>query len=194
MIKTLSSEDIESEDIDSMATAIQPRLSETQIVDDYGGSVYRFCRSLTYTVDDAEDLYQDTFLNAFTQMKKVERAKNPQGFLLSTAAFLWKSQRRKYARRNRLAPETGIDAYTNIGIAGGNVEDGLLTSEERDVVRSLVDDLPEKLKLPIVLYYTNEMRIAEIASILKLPAGTVMSRLYKACKLIEKGLILKYGY
>jgi RNA polymerase sigma-70 factor (ECF subfamily) len=189
MIEILSSKNA----ISTMA-ATQPRLSAAQLIDMYGGSVYKFCRSLTYSADEADDLYQDTFLSVLTQMQKVEKADNPQSFLLSTAAYLWKSQRRKYARRHRLAPQTGIDEETDVGIAATNIEDDFLTKEERDVVRGLVDELPGKLKIPIVLHYTNGLRVAEIAAILKIPVGTVLSRLHKARKIIEKGLVSKYGY
>ena len=60
-------------------------------------------------------------------------------------------------------------------------------------MRGLVNSLPDKLKLPIVLYYANEFRVSEIASLLKIPAGTVMSRLHKARKIIEEGLESFYG-
>jgi RNA polymerase sigma-70 factor (ECF subfamily) len=52
----------------------------------------------------------------------------------------------------------------------------------------LVDALPDKFRLPMILYYTLEMRVPDIAYIMKLPVGTVKSRLYKSRKLIEKGL------
>jgi RNA polymerase sigma-70 factor (ECF subfamily) len=189
MIETLLSKDV----VPARAER-QPRISEAQLADLYGGAVYKFCRRLTFSESDADDLYQDTFLNVFTQMHKLEKIESPQSFLFSTAAYLWKSKRRKYARRHRLAPETNLDEATNAEIASASIEDDLLAREERDAVRSLVEALPEKLKIPIVLRYTNELPIAEIASILKIPRGTVMSRLHKARKIIKKGLVSKYGY
>jgi len=51
-----------------------------------------------------------------------------------------------------------------------------------------VEALPEKFKIPVILYYTIEMNVSDIALTLKLPAGTVKSRLFKARKLIKKGL------
>jgi RNA polymerase sigma-70 factor (ECF subfamily) len=170
------------------------RLSETVLVDEYGNSVYRFCRSITSAKEDADDLFQDTFLKAFSQMSKVRKADNPQSFLLSTAAYLWKSKRRKYARRNRLAPQTVLDESTDNGNATASTEDDFMLREEQVFVRRLVEALPEKLKIPTVLYYTNEMSVADIASALKLPEGTIKSRLHRARKIIEKGLASEYGY
>jgi RNA polymerase sigma-70 factor (ECF subfamily) len=160
-------------------------------VDEYGGSVYRFCRSLAYTKEDAEDLFQETFLRAFEQLPKIRGSDNPQGFLFSTSIFVWKSSKRKYARRNRLAPAGPLPE--SAADAGIGPEDALLADEEISIVRGLVDSLPEKLKIPIILHYTNEMSVPDIALTLRLPAGTVKSRLFKARKLIEKGLVAEYG-
>jgi RNA polymerase sigma-70 factor (ECF subfamily) len=151
------------------------------LVDEYGGSVYRFCRSLTYSKEDAEDLFQETYLKAFEQLPKIRCSENPQGFLFSTSIFIWKSQKRKYARHNRLAPAEPLPE----SVAGDNIsmEDALLADEETCVVRGLVDSLPEKLRIPVILYYTNEMSVQDIALTLRLPSGTVKSRLFKALKL-----------
>jgi RNA polymerase sigma-70 factor (ECF subfamily) len=173
------------------------RLSAAGLVDGYGGAVYRFCRSITYAREDADDLFQDTFLKAFSQMANVEDADDPQSFLLSVAAFLWKSRRRKYARRRRLAPEVALDEATDSGSAAASTastEDDFMAREEQRAVRRLVEALPDKLKAPVVLYYANEMSVADIASVLGLPEGTVKSRLHKARKLIEKGLVADHGF
>jgi RNA polymerase sigma-70 factor (ECF subfamily) len=72
---------------------------------------------------------------------------------------------------------------------GESVEDSIAKQDEIRTVRELVEELPAKFKMPIILYYTVEMSVSDIALALKIPAGTVKSRLYKARKLIEKGLI-----
>ena len=164
------------------------QIQETQLVDDYGGAVYKFCRSLTYTIEDADDLFQDTFLKVFTQMDKIRKKENQLGFLFSTAAFLWKSRRRKYARRKVIAPEVEINETQSIDTLANSLEDNYIAKDELCLVRGLVEALPVKYKIPIILYYTNELSIAEIATILKLAEGTVKSRLHKARKIIEKGL------
>ena len=190
MVKTLSNIN------DDLARATtQPQLSEAELVEEYGGAVYKFCRRITCTEFDADDLFQDTFLNVFSQMAKIDAAESKQSFLLSTAAYLWKSQRRKYARHNRLAPEIEISEATDIiSSRAASLEDDFMMKDEQRIVRSLVDALPSTLKIPIVLYYTNELSIADISLTLKIPAGTVKSRLHKARGIIEKGLVSGYGY
>jgi RNA polymerase sigma-70 factor (ECF subfamily) len=179
------------------AISIKTEKKETQIkyfptglVDNYGDAVYRFCRSLTYSKEDAEDLFQETFIKAFEQLPKINASDNPKNFLFSIALYLWKSWKRKYARRNRLIPIQPLDD----GLASDAVtEDHVLSQESTRIVRELVHTLPEKLKIPIILYYTVEMNLSDIATTLKLPVGTIKSRLYKARKLIEKGLV-EIGY
>ncbi len=157
------------------------------LVDKYKDPVYKFCRSLTYSKEDADDLFQETFLKAFEQLHKVNASDNPQSFIFSTALYLWKSWKRKYARRNRLAPVEPLDEMV---VSDINMEDSFVAQEERHIVRQLVEALPDKFRIPIILYYTIEMSVSDIASTLKVPVGTVKSRLFKARNLIEKGLVM----
>jgi len=165
---------------------IPAKINFKDLVDDYNESIYRFCCRLTYSKEDAEDLFQDTFLKAFEQLPKVNASNNPKSFLFSTALYLWKSRKRKYARRNRLVPIQPLD---DTMVSDINMENSIMAKEENRIVRELVENLPEKFKIPTILYYTVEMNVQDIASTLKLPVGTVKSRLFKARKLIEEGLV-----
>jgi len=165
---------------------IPAKINFKDLVDSYNQSIYGFCCRLTYSKEDAEDLFQDTFLKAFEQLPKINAASNPKSFLFSTALFLWKSRKRTYARRNRIVPIQPLDDEMASGV---DMEDSVVAKEEIRVVRELVETLPEKFKIPTILYYTAEMNVQDIALTLKLPAGTVKSRLFKARSLIEKGLV-----
>ena len=156
------------------------------LVEKYSDSVYKLCRSLTYSKEDAEDLFQETYFRAFEQLSKLNDSDNPQGFLMSTCIYIWKGWKRKHARRNRLAPLTLVDETI---ASDEQTEAHLLAEEETVLIRGLVEALPEKFRMPTILYYTLEMSVPDIAGSLKLPAGTVKSRLFKARKLIEKGLV-----
>jgi len=160
------------------------------IVGIYGDGIYKFCRSLTYSKEDAEDLFQETFLQVLEQMSKVNASASPQSFLFSTTCYIWKSWKRKYARRNRLATVQQLDERVPSGI---NLEDSFMAKEDIRIIREQVDALPDKYKIPVLLYYTVEMGVGDIAATLSLPVGTIKSRLHKARKLIEKGLV-KIGY
>lgn len=158
----------------------------TALIDAYSNSVYRFCRSLTYCKEDADDLFQETFLRAFEHQSKESTLDNPQSFLFSTSLYIWKTWKRKYARRKRLAPIELLDENISVGV---EMEDTFMEQEEIRIVREVVKALPDKFKIPIILYYSMEMSVSDIALTLKVPVGTVKSRLFKARKLVEKGLV-----
>ena len=67
-------------------------------------------------------------------------------------------------------------------------EETYLAEEEKRLIQGAVDKLPEKLKICILLFYMEQLSVAQIAKVLHLPEGTVKSRLYQARKLLEKEL------
>ncbi|AFL98515.1 RNA polymerase sigma factor, sigma-70 family [Desulfitobacterium dehalogenans ATCC 51507] len=169
-----------------------PQYMLADLVDEYGDSLYKFCLSLTYSREDADDLFQETFSKIFEQLPKLNDSDNPKGFIFSTAVFIWKSWKRKYARRNRLAPAEPLDENVPSSVS---TEASFMEQEEIRIVQELVEALPDKFKIPTILYYTVEMSVPDIAVTLKLPAGTVKSRLFKARKLVERGLVaIHYDY
>lgn len=161
------------------------RYTVSELAGEFGGDVYKLCLRLACSREDAEDLFQETFLKAVAQLDKINASGNPKSFLLSIASFTWKSWKRKHARRNRLAP---VEPLTEVMQGGALLEERALAEFEAQAVRALVYALPENLRLPTILYYTLEMRIPEVAAVLKLPPGTIKSRLFKARELIRKGL------
>ena len=166
-------------------------LSIDNLIEEYSEPLWQFCRKLTYCKEDSEDLFQETFLKTHEQMHKVKFAENPKSFLFSTAVYTWKQKQRKYARRNRIVPIRPLeytDETCNIP-SDFDIEKSVLDKEDNSLIRQLVEALPEKFKIPIILHYTIEMPIADMAKTLNLPRGTVKSRLHKARKLIERGLL-----
>ena len=177
------------EDFNNMDNANDLNELFGELTDKYGDSVYKFCRSITYSKEDADDLFQETFLKIFEQPHKICGADNQQSFIFSAALYIWKSEKRKYARRRRIAPVEPLELHETAADGGiNNIEDNFILQEELRLVRGLVEALPEKFKVPVIMFYNSDMSVPEIAAALKLPDGTVKSRLFKARKIIEKGL------
>ena len=167
------------------------RLELEQCIDKYGKEIYSFCKHLTCNVQEADDLYQDTFLKAVELQQKIDREENPKSFLLSIAVHIWKNRRRKVAWRNRIAPTEGLEEEHMREVmeqAQASPEESYLVSEKVRIVQCAVDKLPEKLKVCILLFYMEELSVSQIAVVLKVPEGTVKSRLYQARKRLEKEL------
>lgn len=166
----------------------------------YGKDIYSFCRQLTGSRQEADDLYQDTFLKIVEIYGRLDFEMNPKGYLLSVSVNLWRNRKRKFAIRQRITgPEISMDdTVLELPSSEQSVEDQMISREEKDLVRHAVERLPEKYRIPILLFYMEELKIAEIAEILGIPQGTVKSRLYKAKKVLEKELEVvlnekKYG-
>lgn len=167
------------------------KLELEQCIQEYGRDIYSFCKYLTCNVQDADELYQDTFLKAVELHWKIDGQDNPKSYLLSIAVNLWKNRRRKEAWRNRIASVVSLTEEQEENLTGGveiSPEETYLVNEEMQIVRSAVDKLPEKLKVCVLLFYMEDLSVAQVAKTLKLPEGTVKSRLYQARKLLEKEL------
>jgi RNA polymerase sigma-70 factor (ECF subfamily) len=158
-----------------------------ELVSLHGNAVYGFCHKLVKNRTDADDLYQETFLKAMELCYKIDKNNNPKGFLISIAVRLWKNNSRKFARRKRLAQIEELSEHTDSFMLKNKStpEDIAISNELRNTIQTAADTLNDKLKLPLYMYYTAGMSNEEIAAALKIPQGTVKSRLYKARKALR---------
>ena len=143
---------------------------------------------LTKEKGSADDLYQDTFLEAMKKLAVIRYEDNPKSYLLSVAIRLWKNRVRKFAWRNRIAPQVGETALEQEGGANPDVSEKAVANEERGMLWKAIDALDDRYRIPLLLYYMEEQSIAELAELLSIPQGTVKSRLHKARQLLEKEL------
>lgn len=160
-------------------------------ISQYGKDIYSFCKYLTGDSQEAEDLYQDTFLKVVELKEKIDYEQNPKSYLLSIALRIWKNRRRKLAWRKRIADIQPIIDEKDVDTSGPAVlslEDKLVRDEIRDAVRITVNRLPVKLKIVVLLFYMEDLSTAQVAEILKIPPGTVLSRLHQARKVLKKDL------
>lgn len=160
-------------------------------INEYGKAVYSFCRQLAGNRQEADDLYQDTFLKAVELSEKIDWDNNPKSYLLSVALRIWKNRKRKFAWRKRIADTRsmaeGQDAEADVSTQV-SPEEQVIDKEEHVAVRRAVDQLPERLKLVVLLFYMEELPVKQIAAILRIPVGTVLSRLHQARKILKKEL------
>ena len=153
------------------------------LVEQYGDNLYRYCRSITYTLEDAEDLYQQTFLKAFELHNRISLNRNPKSWLMSVATNIWRNHKSSYARHERIAPtisseEEGVQ-IEDIRSENDMLEQ-MIKKEEINRLKKCVDRLPDKQRQVILLFYAGELSLEDIANALKIPKGTVKSRLNKA--------------
>ena len=154
-------------------------------IGDYGKDIYSFCKYLTNDPLEADDLYQDTFLMVIELKEKIEYSENPKSYLLSIALRIWKNKKRKFAWRKRIADERYIDMGESAELS---LEDSITIKEKDESIRMAVNRLPEKLKIVVLLFYMEDLQTAQIAETMKIPIGTVLSRLHRARKILKREL------
>ena len=153
----------------------------------YGKDLFSFCCLVTGSRQEAEDLYQDTFLKMYEVREGLSVEKNPKSFLMGVSVNLYRNRRRKYAIRRRiLGAETAMeDAETQLSCEGRGTEEQILYKEECELLRRMVKELPDKYRIPVVLFYMEELSLEEIGGILHAP---VKSRLHRAKKILRQRL------
>lgn len=151
------------------------------LIDEYGTYIYRYCKGMTYTLEDAEDLYQQTFLTAFEKRSRIDGNNNPKAYLMSIANNLWRNQKSAYARHQRIAPTVSYEDM-NYDIEGNmpDMLDETIKADEEQLLRESIAGLPDKLKQVVIMYYSSELSIEDISKVLHIPKGTVKSRLHNA--------------
>lgn len=165
------------------------------LIETEGRNIYAFCYHLTGNRDNADELYQETMLKAIERQEKIESAGNPKNYLLGIAMGNWKNQKKKYARRQRIAPQQYMEENWDFPEAPwtASPEESYLSAELATLVRMETAALKEKYRIPIYLYYSQELSIEEIAKTLHVPRGTIKSRLYTARTMIAERLE-EHGY
>lgn len=164
-------------------------------MDEFGTDIYRFCLKLCMEKANAEDLYQQTFLKALESDMKLDWEQNPKALFFSLAHNLWKSDQRKKARRAFIAPVSNLEEENeNLLYLEDNVENQVFQKELIRETNQIIESLPEKIRIPLTLYYLFELPVEQIAETVKKPPGTIKSRLFKGRSLIKKRLEeLGYG-
>lgn len=163
-----------------------------QLVQLYGKDILRFCRITAGNAEEGNDLYQDTMLILLEKCHQLDMTQNVKAYAVSTALKLWKNRKRKLLRRLQLVPQESLEELSELGIhpgaEGSSPEEILLRRTRIRQVRQIVEQLPEKYRLPVQLFYSADLPISAIAQILKLPENTVKSRLHRAKEKIRREL------
>ena len=156
----------------------------------YGKDLYSFCCHVTRSRQEADDLYQDTFLKMYEMGEKVVIRSNPKSFLMSVALNLYRNHKRKLSVRQRIiGVSVAVDETTDsVADEERGTEDLVVAKEECLLVREMVRKLPDKYRMPILLYYMEGVSIAEIAALLQMSENTVKTRMRRAKKILKERL------
>jgi RNA polymerase sigma-70 factor (ECF subfamily) len=162
----------------------------------YLPSLYRVAMRLRADQQDAEDLVQDTYikaLQAFPSLREPEKVRPWLLQILSRAAIDRFRREPREVYVGDLEDLDGFSLYDKI-----RDEDPFPYSEQlhQDFLAQFRDEevnralraLPQEYRLPLVLFYVEELSYRELAEVLECPVGTIMSRLFRGRKMIEREL------
>ncbi|MEY2755838.1 MAG: polymerase sigma factor SigR [Actinomycetota bacterium] len=160
----------------------------------YAPQLFSAALRLTRNRSDAEDLVQEALLRAYRGYGGFEEGTNLRAWLfrILTNTFI-NSYRAKQRRpqETEMADTDDLYLYRRVNTldqAALSAEDTLFSVFTDDEVKLALEDLPETFRLPVLLADVEGFSYQEIADILEIPIGTVMSRLHRGRKRMQKAL------
>lgn len=158
------------------------------LVERHADELYRFLARFIGSRSLAEDLVQEVFLQVYQVADRFDASRRFKPWLFTIAA----NKARDLMRGRRRRPEVPFNAQVEGGqkegqifldfladAAAGPVE-RLEEQEEKDLVRQVLNALPDHLREVLILSYYHQFAYKEIAEMLQIPLGTVKSRLHAA--------------
>jgi len=158
-------------------------------------SLYAGALRMTRNPADAEDLVQETMLRAYRAFDRFEAGTNLKAWLfrIMTNAYI-NTYRKKQREPKKVSSEEveDFDLYRELK----NHDPDITRSPESVVLDSIVDtdiiealdDLPDQFRMAVLLSDLQDFSYAEMAEIMDVPLGTVMSRLHRGRKALQKRL------
>ena len=143
-----------------------------QLVDDHYLPLYRYAYRLTGSAADAEDLTQEAFCKAQSQLGQLREQDRAKSWLFSIL-------RNAYLHRVRAGKVEKVISWDSVGEIADRTPEPLPPVEQLQLQEALLQ-LPEDFRTPVILFYFEDFSYRDIAEQMGLPLGTVMSRLARA--------------
>ena len=181
----------EQQDSDPPRTAVVSPEARARLEQDALSQIdalYRTALRMTRSPVDAEDLVQETYLRAFRSLHQFSEGTNLRAWLFR---ILTNTYINEYRKRQRRPTNTSLDDIEEFYLYDHLVDSGVQPGAERpedevlerlttDDVSKAIDTLPEEFRQVVVLADVEGFAYREIAEIVGIPVGTVMSRLFRA--------------
>src|SRR6204780_3013009 len=150
-------------------------------------SLYNFARWLVQNGNDAEDLVQETFLKALRGYASFQPGTNFRAWIFQILRNTFLSSCSRLDRRMTVAMDSEEDG-PELAVDRETPETILLNRSNSQLVQRAIEDLPVHYRETLLLCDAEEMSYQEIAQVLSIPIGTVMSRLARARKAVREAL------
>jgi RNA polymerase sigma-70 factor (ECF subfamily) len=160
-------------------------------------AMYSFALKLARARDDAEDLVSDTVLRAFERWEQYRLGTNIRAWLFTILYHVFVSRKRRIDAREVQPMEDAGGWSPHEAVGELDPEGRFYDSFLDDEITRAIDALPDEYRSAVVLSDLHELRYAEIARILRVPEGTVKSRLFRGRRILQRklaGYAVEMGY
>lgn len=149
-----------------------PLVDLQRLVADHHAVLFRYAYRLTGSTADAEDLTQQTYLQAQSRLDQIRSAECARGWLFAVLRNAYLKSLRKPVPQ----------PVANLELSLENIPDELPPESlvDPEQLQQALDGLPAEFKTVVLMFYFEHCSYREIAERLSLPLGTVMSRLSRA--------------
>ena len=163
-------------------------------------ALYTAALRMTRNAAEAEDLVQETYLKAYRAFGSFEQGTNLKAWLykILTNTFInaYRSRRRR-PEQTEIEDVEDLYLYRRLGglegaTAGRSAEEEVLDHFTDSDVKEALESLPETFRMAVLLADVEGFSYREIADIMEIPIGTVMSRLHRGRRALQKAL-LEFG-
>jgi len=158
----------------------------TQLIVQYQVPLYNMALRMVGRPDDAADIAQEAFLRAWEKIRTLREAPF-KSWLFQIAANLCYDHFRR-GRRYGVMPDEETHNVIGLGIATPDPQERAEANERHRLVRESIQALEHDMRIAIVLRDVNGMAYEEIASVLRVPLGTVKSRIARARAQVQERL------
>lgn len=169
----------------------------------YLDGLYNMAYRLSHNAEDAEDLVQETYFKAYKFYDKFEQGTNLKAWLFKIMKNTFINGYRKRQSQPPASAFSDIEESFESSLSDEallqtkNPEEEVLAKVLDEDVQGALDELPEDYRMVILLVDLEGFSYKEAASILEVPVGTVMSRLYRGRRMLEQALLTyarNHGY
>ena len=159
----------------------------------YIDALYGTALRLTRRPQDAEDLVQDTYLKAFRASKQFQRGTNLKAWLFTILHNTFRNMRRHDGRNPVDVNSETVEQAADVS-GDERTPEQLLTRATLDAdLQEALDELPDAFRQAVWLRDVEEFTYADIARIVDVPIGTVMSRISRGRRMLFERLAPKRG-
>jgi RNA polymerase sigma-70 factor (ECF subfamily) len=160
----------------------------------YAPQLYSAALRMTRNPADAEDVVQETYLKAYRAYNTFKAGTNLKAWLYRILTNTYINRYRKQQRRPsevELGELQDLYLFRRLGEQSGaerSTEESVLESMVDEDIKQALESLPETFRMPVLLADVEGFSYKEIAEIMDVPIGTVMSRLHRGRKALQKKL------